>query len=66
MARPSALSIECDRKSDGRDEKLQRAEAEIFGVNGLAIPSASDGDTISRGHSKAVLSILTMKQGEVF
>lgn len=49
-----------------RDENLQRAEAEIFGVNGLAVPSASDGDTISRGHSKAVLSILTVKQGEVF
>jgi hypothetical protein len=55
-------------KAMASDANLQRAEAEIFGVNGLAVPSMTyaTGDTISRGQSKAVLSILTAKQGEVF
>ena len=50
------------------DENLQRAEAEIFGVNGLAVPGRSygTGDTISRERSEAVLTILTAKQREVF
>jgi hypothetical protein len=55
-------------KAMASDANLQSAEAEISEGSGLAVPSMSygTGDTISREHSEAVLSILTVNQREVF
>jgi hypothetical protein len=66
LAHPNFRSKAIGRR-DVQRRNIQSAEAEIFGIDGLAVPSAFFGtdDTISRERSKAVLKIFTAKQREV-